>query len=26
LLQYLQTLDKNIKDTINNLVDIGEKW
>jgi hypothetical protein len=25
LLQYLQTLDKNIKDTINNLVDIGEK-
>lgn len=25
LLQYLQALDKNIKDTINNLVDIGEK-
>jgi hypothetical protein len=25
LLQYLQTLDKNIKDTINNLIDIGEK-
>jgi len=26
LLQYLQTLDKNMKDTINNLIDVGEKW
>jgi hypothetical protein len=25
LLQYLQSLDKNIKDTINNLIDIGKK-
>jgi len=25
LLQYLQTLDKNMKDTINNLIDVGEK-